>query len=415
MKYDKTPLWHRARLSPIRLWRYRAWRAGHLASLLCHRAENPQRPIHNEDKHLCAAIRWLLQSQDQSTDGGFIGRYRYDSGWTTSYPETTGYIIPTLLSVAKNHQVCEAGSFDPGDLVSRAQRAAHFLIDLQFDSGAFPAGEIGPTVKQASPFNTAQIINGLQAWHQHSGDDAFLDAARRAADWLVAEQDSDGAWRKWFYHNIPAVYCTHLSCWLAELGVYTGEEKYKQSAEKNAHWVLAQQDKASGFFDGCGFTEEEQQLRIADLHTIAYNQGGLIRIARALESEEILTAVAPAANGVLATLERLGWIPGVLNHQWQSKANSTCLTGCAQMALVWLDLYEINRDKKYWHGAEQALNFVKRGQIIESTNPALVGAIPGSDPLWGWYNDGILPNWSAKFFIDALLQKRKLENERSSD
>ena len=41
---------------------------------------------------------------------------------------------------------------------------------------------------------------------------------------------------------------------------------------------------------------------------------------------------------------------------------------------------------------------------MDAENPDLRGAIPGPDPLWGWYNDGAMPNWAAKFFIDALLE-----------
>src|ERR1700758_5178161 len=49
---------------------------------------------------LTKAINWLLHSQASMSDGGF-GSYRTITGWTTSYPETSGYIIPTLLHYAE--------------------------------------------------------------------------------------------------------------------------------------------------------------------------------------------------------------------------------------------------------------------------------------------------------------------------
>ena len=213
MTYDDVPLWHRACLTPKYLWRYKAWRRDHRAAISSHRSKPNGRSVGKDREHLGAAVDWLLQCQDISNDGGFIGRYRFDKGWSTSYPETTGYIIPTLLSLADasaNGALSSPVSAD--QLQNRAALAAEFLLSIQLDSGAFPAGEIGTNKDKPSPFNTAQIINGLHQFHIHSKNDKYLHAAIRAADWLLQVQDADGAWRQWFYHNIPATYCSHLSC-----------------------------------------------------------------------------------------------------------------------------------------------------------------------------------------------------------
>ena len=384
MKYDDIPLWHRAHLTPKYLFRYRAWRGDNRHAIRAHRKEARTRPSYDNKTHLQAALQWLLLSQDESGDDGFVGRYRLDKGWSTAYPETTGYIIPTLLNLAAQ---TDAGLLQlspaPEELIERANRAGRFLLNVQLSSGAFPAGEIGANSTKPSPFNTAQIINGLQQLHVFNGEQEYLQAAIRAATWLIEQQDSDGAWRQWFYHNIPATYSTHLACWVAELGSYLGEDKFIDCARANADWAIACQDPATGFFDKCGFTEEEQALRIADLHTIAYNQAGLIRIGKALDDKQIINAAKFAADGVLGTLDRLGWLPGVLDHRWQSKANSACLTGCAQMALIWLDLFELLAEEKYVVAAKKAIEIVKRGQLMVSDNPALRGAIPGSGSLMG--------------------------------
>jgi hypothetical protein len=48
-------------------------------------------------------VEWLGRAQDQSTthDGGVAKNFSLISGWSSSYPETTGYIIPTLVAYAK--------------------------------------------------------------------------------------------------------------------------------------------------------------------------------------------------------------------------------------------------------------------------------------------------------------------------
>ena len=48
-------------------------------------------------------IDWLGRAQDNSLlgDGGVARYYSLLSGWSSSYPETTGYIIPTLVEYSK--------------------------------------------------------------------------------------------------------------------------------------------------------------------------------------------------------------------------------------------------------------------------------------------------------------------------
>ncbi len=390
-------LWHRAKLRPMLLWRYRAWRKDHRAALF-QRRRHPGTPG-SDSEHLAAAAAWLCRAQDLSGDGGVIGRYRLDQGWTSSYPETTGYIIPTFLDLAEH--------LDPSYAV-RAERCVEFLLGTQLDSGAFPAGEIAVNRAQPSPFNTAQIINGLQAWHVYRDAPEVLAAAVRAGRWLVAEQDDDGAWRQWFYHNTPATYAAHLTCWLAELGHCCNDRTMHDSAGRHLDWVLRQRCEETAWFDQCGFTREEQRLRIADLHTIAYTLAGVLRTAQVLEHGAAVAAVRAAALQIAGVLEREQWLPGMLDWQWRARADSACLTGNAQMALIWLALYRLDSDPVWLRSARAALDLVKRAQLMAVENPDLHGAIPGPDPLWGWYNDGAVLNWAAKFFIDALRDYARL-------
>src|SRR6202158_5090542 len=50
-----------------------------------------------------AAIIWLGQAQDHSLlrDGGVARHYSLLTGWSASYPETTGYIVPTMIEYAR--------------------------------------------------------------------------------------------------------------------------------------------------------------------------------------------------------------------------------------------------------------------------------------------------------------------------
>jgi len=51
-------------------------------------------------------LQWLVRAQDNSAtrDGGVSRHYSLANGWAASYPETTGYIIPTMLLHARLRQ-----------------------------------------------------------------------------------------------------------------------------------------------------------------------------------------------------------------------------------------------------------------------------------------------------------------------
>lgn len=355
--------------------------------------------------HLRAAAEWLERAQDANGDGGVCGRYRLRGGWTSSYPETTGYIVPTFMALASR-----LGQ----RFHDRARRSVEFLLRLQHPDGAFPAGEVHEGTNRPSMFNTAQIISGLLAWHKATGETRALAAARAAGDWLVSIQDVDGGFRKHTYMAQPSTYSAHATCWLAQLGRHLNKPSYLEAASKHLDWVLSHVDKNTGWFDLSGFSREDHLERKALTHTIAYTIWGVLATSEVLERTDGIAAARRAALRISRRSELAGRLPGILDAKWQSRARFTCLTGNAQMALIWFRLNELKPDLRLLNSALKALDQVKVAQPMFHSNPAIRGAIPGSDPIWGDYIYMSLPNWSAKFFIDALMAKdralAKLEN-----
>src|SRR5438128_791247 len=114
----------------------RAWVPDHFRLCAAHVIDvgRNHRAGYTDDDHLNEAVEWLKRAQDVTGDGGVSGRYDLHEGWTSSYPETTGYIIPTLLKLASVRN-------DPS-FIERAERCVRFLLSTQLESGAFPGGEI---------------------------------------------------------------------------------------------------------------------------------------------------------------------------------------------------------------------------------------------------------------------------------
>lgn len=377
----------------------RAWRPAALAVLangMVSRRRNEVAGFTDAD-HLRAAVEWLLGAHDASSDGGVAGRYTLSRGWTSSYPETTGYIVPTLLALESEGF---AGCQD------RAAQCIDFLLDIQLPDGAFPGMEIAENRDKPSVFNTAQILNGLTAWHHATHDERALVSARRAADWLVATQDSDGAWRRYLYGDRTYTYMAHAGCWLAEFGVHIGDERYIDAARSHLQWVLGHVNSETGWINDCGFGDDPDD-QSAVTHTIAYTIWGILLMAQILHDDRGILVARRAAHAVARRLEVSRWLPGKLDWRWRADASYACLTGNAQMALIWLELHRLEGDPALLSAACKAIDLVKAAQPMTALDPGIRGGIAGSDPVWGDYISLAYPNWAAKFFIDALLAKRR--------
>ena len=142
---------------------------------------------------LRSVIDWIFHAQ--RPDGGIAAYYSLLTGYSESYPEVTGYIIPTLYDFGRL----------TGDLVARhaTYLAIDWLLSLQMTSGAFPSGlhaSDGGRDKTAQPsvFNTGQILQGLvRAYvetHTQTRKAEILKRAVAAGDWLAAIQQADGSW-----------------------------------------------------------------------------------------------------------------------------------------------------------------------------------------------------------------------------
>ena len=388
-----------------RAWQAQVWRPEHARLLWSHLAGRGRtRDARMTDRdHLLAATEWLCRAQDVMPDGGVSGRYSLSAGWSSSYPETTGYIIPTFLTLAQE--------LDDDRFEERAARAVRFLLAIQLPDGAFPAGEIRQNTVSPSVFNTAQVLGGLTAWHRRTPDSRTLQSADLAAEWLVSAQSPDGAWRRHVYGGVATTYTAHASCWLAEFGEYRGSRALLDAAGRHLDWVLQHFEEETGWFDLAGFFPADHVARTAVTHTIAYTLWGVLRTSELLGRDDGIAAVEQAAQPIARQLELTGWLSGVLDHKWRGCAPYGCLTGNAQMALIWLRLYQLTNRVEFRRAAFMALDLVGCAQPMSTRDRTLRGGIPGSAPIWGDYLSCALPSWGAKFYIDGLLAKQRVGSQ----
>ncbi len=351
--------------------------------------------------HLEAAMRWLCRAQDAYPPGGVSIDYSLIRGWRPGYPETTGYIIPTFVKYG--------ALLKRDEYVERAIRMADWELSIQESDGSFKGGPWGSGLG-SFVFDTGQILFGLVEAHKVTRQEKYLAAAVRAADWLVKVQDPAGMWKRHTYHDIAHVYYTRVAWGLAELGNYVNHGVYKDAACRNADWVLTQQ-LPNGWFNQAGFTSAGHEAPFT--HTIAYTIEGLLETGDCLGRREYVDAAERAAKSLLGVC-RNGFFRGTYDRDWQSRATYSCLTGNAQIAIIFLRLLRLRGERRFLPAAQAINKFLCRCQYTSGA-PQTAGAISGSYPIWGGYQRFAFPNWAAKFFADALMLQKSAEQTVAVD
>jgi hypothetical protein len=342
-----------------------------------------------------ACANWLLLAQacSASGDGGVASHYSLKDGWATSYPETTGYIIPTLLRLAK--------SKGRPDLLSASLRMLEWLESIQREDGSFQGGNIDSEPKVPVVFNTGQILFGLVAGVSEWGE-PHIGAAKSTADWLVSVQDGDGAWRKHrspFTTPGPKTYETHVAWGLLEADRAMPGRGYGAAALKQIQWAISRQTP-NGWFEDCGLGENEAPIT----HTIGYALRGVIEGWRFSGDAELLAAARRCADQIAHRVDDDGWLSGKFDREWKPLAKWVCVTGSAQLAHCFLLLHAATAFAPYLEVARR-LNCFVRSTIHVSGGPNVLGAVKGSFPINGGYGPNRFLNWAAKFTIDSNLEE----------
>lgn len=376
-------------------FRYKPWRPAHLAIVFDDLIGLSKQPVHNDEIHLKAAIDWLCRAQDQRLNqndrGGVSAGWSFEDGWLPCYPETSGYIIETLLAAGK--------ILKNSELKIRTEQIIDWELSIQNADGSFP-GHFGEAGSKPVIFNTGQIMHGMIAGYINFQRNECLEAAVKAGKWMLLKQDEDGCWRRSVHNDTPHTYNTRSAWALLRTGLLANEKALVDAATKNIRWALTQQT-ASGWFKTNAFKENSLPFT----HNIAYAIRGILESGLLLNNEQMIEAAIKAATAQAAQQREDGWLSGTYADDWIAQANYCCLTGLAQMSIIWQRLVQSQGITEMEQHAERGITYIKTNHRITGKKDHQDGAVAGSAPVWGRYSMFEYPNWAAKFFADALMLK----------
>jgi hypothetical protein len=348
---------------------------------------------------IAACTEWLCAAQDNSAskDGGVARDFSLQKGWATSYPETTGYIIPTMIALARRNK-------DPL-LHARARRMLDWCVAIQFKDGGFQGGKIDASPKVPVTFNTGQILIGLAAGAAEYQDAGYLDAMHRAAGWLRDSLDADGCWRKYptpFAKPGEKAYETHVSWGLFEAERVAPGHGYGDAGLRQVDWAISKQ-LPNGWFGSNCLTDPERPLT----HTIGYVLRGVLEGHLLSGRADLLQAAVTTGISLVEAIGADGHLAGRLDRNFRAGGDFVCLTGSVQIAHCLFLLYRLTGQRAFLAAGRRLTAYVRRSVRFEG-DAGMVGGIKGSFPVDGEYGQWQYLNWAAKFCIDANLLELEL-------
>ncbi len=307
------------------------------------------------------AISWVV---DNSIDGGGV---ICSTNLPKSYPEVTGYFIPSLLKWGYRKLACSY---------------ARWLCSIQKEDGSwYNTEDTEPYI-----FDTAQVLKGLLAIRMIIPEvDPHILAG---CEWIFEQMQEDGrlitpAKDDWgtdinICDEVIHIYCLSP---LLEAAEIFDKPIYKKNAL--CIWEYYRQN----YYD-----------KIMDFSLLSHFYAYLME---ALLDINELDMAKEAMHKMEAYQKESGAVPAFRDHDW------VCSTGLFQLSMVWFRLGDIDRGNRAFEYACKLQNESGGwfGSYLSEDNPMENNIYFPTSEI----------SWAVKFFLDALYYKNVAEFEKSKD
>ena len=307
------------------------------------------------------AIQWIVSNS--ITGEGIIN----NSKLLRSYPEVTGYFIPSLIRWGYKEL---------------AVTYSRWLCSIQKEDGSwYDTLDMDPYI-----FDSAQILKGLLAVRPLYKDVNHLDEAiRRGCDWILTNMTEDGqlitpskvAWGN-IANELIHTYCLSP---LMEAGKLYNDKKYSEAATRSLTYY-----------------KEHYYNEIVNFSMLSHFYAYVVEAM--LDMGEVGLA-REAMKNMESFQKESGAIPAHKDADW------VCSTGLFQMSLIWFRLGDVERGDKAFEYACALQNDSGGwyGSYVSEEN---------ADEVNTYFPDAEI-SWANKYFLDALFYKNKAEFNKISD
>ncbi len=345
----------------------------------------------NESIYL--AFRWIEKSIKIKNGKGSASYYHLLKGWGPAYPETSGYLIPSLIAYHK--------LFPNSTALDLVKNINQWLLSIESKEGNIVGSPEDPNSSYV--FDNGQVLLGYCALYTFNPK--LIDKARieKLSVWLLHQMDDDGRFSKTTYvHNYCPAYLSRTLWALYEAKniVEFSDERIQKIEDSLRYFLQLKQD--NHYFYPCAFSPKET---FALTHNIAYNLRALLEIAQIEQNDDLLEIVTNSAKAILKIYTQEKKMPGSFDKNWNGDVNYECVTGSLQLAIVFNRLSRRTDDT--WNKASRKLiDGIKKKQFNRGFS-SIKGGLFSSIPFYGQYQRFKVTNWTMKFYLDALLSQHE--------
>lgn len=334
---------------------------------------------------------WLVKSFAVNVDKG-SSAYQYIWGyWSKAYPETTAYIIPSLMRLY--------AFYSKESLMNLALAQKSYFSELQLDNGAYKRSKKDDTLYF---FDNAQILGGLaelNAWRKNDP----APNLEKCYSWLLSQVNNNGLVEESnFIGNITPSYYSRA---LWKILNYEKENSIPYSGKLLRLYERIWNRKNDTFsFQNWSFDGNPR----AHTHTIVYTLRGLYESALLVQDKDREQELKKIVLWIYYELMKKGneSFYGMYDTQWNADRSFICSAGNAQLALLVMRIQEVTG----FDAAREMVSCLAK-PIINASSNTYHRAVPSSLPFWGRYNRFKYTNWTQKFVIDMILQM--IENSKN--
>lgn len=398
------------------------------------------------EKNIDAAIRWLCDSdiinkdRQRTSFGGVNNGYLWkEKKYQYVYNEITGYAINAFITMY--HWIGEE------KYLQHAIDAADYLINLQArDSNTFEYGGVCHSlnlpelnsVKKYYSFDNAIILHGMTNLYQITKEKKYYTACLDIGNFLLNMQKKNGYFYSYYdaetrdiNHKGDEFFfdngCLHVknAIGLFYLSHISDEKRYFQAGEKIC-------DRGQLLLEKDGLFWANNRKKYVFTHAHCYATEGYLCAYYISKNPAYLKTAQKAGEALLDLQNQDGSLYRIYKNKlfmknqygdnfkmsikrWINEKKSPWKTidATSQAARIWILLYSIDKENRFFEAAKKAVSFLQKNQVLETDDRNMFGGLfyqlcDKVDVSEVKLNRGMY-TWCTQFSLSAFMLLKSVE------
>ena len=327
--------------------------------------KQPAYYLYSDEIHLSKALDWLTNAQDKVPESKGIAKgFHIFKGWLPTKEVLEGDTASVFLCTSRP------------EYKERAYKLIDHLLTQQVPFGWFLPSKKGKQ-REPSVFVTGKILDALLNAYFQSKNKKYLNAAKKAGDWLLLVQASDGTWRRYTPYSRPQAYHVNIALTLTKLGDVLNNDKYKEAALRFCNWLSSMYEPRLPWL----WHLRRSNDLAASSKDIGITLCGMTKIAQKLQIPNLLARATDLAEKILMVYRKEGLLYPKYTPDWTIPEKGYIdLTGCAWMAKAFLSLDQASQGVAFGGIARSIIQYIKSTHTIKNFL-RIKGGVKASQPI----------------------------------